>query len=584
MGVDDRTGEPAAGAAPVERAREEGALPRAPEGAQLTLPVASDPALERREALLSLVVGDLQGPSAELLRQVRRLDALGPPDGAAWRSSLRAIERQARRLAALADGLVALRALERGGVKTHPGPTELGLLLARAVEARQPRAKARSLTVECVLPPRPPSLSLDGERLGELVGKLLEAAIATTPRGGRVRLSLEPSEKHARIEVEALFVRVGGRARPAPRAHFERLAGTGIDLALCQALAELLGASLQFARRPTGRAALLTLPALGAAPEAEPRRAEAREAKARLLVVDDDADARDALALALGDDYEVVTAGDGQEAVELALLARPDLVLMDLYMPRMGGLDALAAMRDDVMTADVPVILISARGDDLTRARSLDLGAVDFLQKPFSALELKARIERTLRLTRRETQLQLLARTDALTGLANLRAFRARLEDEVKRARRYETPLSCVMVDMDHLKPINDELGHAAGDVAIGAVAEVIRSELRETDFGARYGGDEFVMLLPHTSAAEARVLAERVCARLHASSIEVGGRRLPVAASFGVAALGGGGLDEAGETLLRRADLALYAAKRAGRGRVLVHGLDPDPAAPAPP
>jgi two-component system, cell cycle response regulator len=270
----------------------------------------------------------------------------------------------------------------------------------------------------------------------------------------------------------------------------------------------------------------------------------------------------------------------------VALAERPDLVLMDLYMPRMGGLAAFEAMREEVATAEVPVILVSGRGDDLTRARSLDLGAVDFLQKPFSMLELRARIERTLRLTRRETQLQLLARTDALTGLANLRAFRDRLADEVKRARRYETPLACIMVDVDHLKPINDELGHAAGDLAIGMVAKVIRGELRETDFGARYGGDEFVMLLPHTTAAEARVLAERVCARLRESSVEVGGQRLKVSASFGIAALGEEPLDDAASTLVRLVDLDLYSAKRAGRGRVASHDHDPglaEPLAPSP-
>src|SRR5262249_10166132 len=140
------------------------------------------------------------------------------------------------------------------------------------------------------------------------------------------------------------------------------------------------------------------------------------QGKARILVVDDDRDARATLAMVLGDDYDVLVAGDGREATEIALASRPDIILMDLYMPRMDGLAALEALRADPLTAAVPVILISARGDDLTRSRSLDLGAVDFLQKPFSGRELKARIERTLRLTRRETQLQELARTDPLTG------------------------------------------------------------------------------------------------------------------------------------------------------------------------
>jgi diguanylate cyclase (GGDEF)-like protein len=131
------------------------------------------------------------------------------------------------------------------------------------------------------------------------------------------------------------------------------------------------------------------------------------------------------------------------------------------------------------------------------------------------------------------------------------------------------------MADMDHLKPVNDELGHAAGDRAIAAVAAVIREELRETDFGARYGGDEFVLLLPHTSAEEGRVFAERVNTRLKETHLELAGRRVPLGASFGVACLAEGEGADA-EALVRDADAALYAAKRAGRGRVILASPPP--------
>ena len=472
-----------------------------------------------------------------------------------------------RRVAAVSEALLAMSAIEAGQLQLHLRPTELGTFLSRLAETRRPAAQARSIELVRELPPYPLVLSVDADRLGEAVGALLDSALGATSRGGRVRLALEALPDGARISIE------DGRAL-SPHAHrrSDRLGGLGTRLAVHRGVAELHGGALEIATRGGGHAALLTVRSAVQADAREPARTATGHGKARLLLADDDQDGREALAMILGDDYEVHLAGDGREAVENALVARPDVVLMDLYMPRMDGLAALEAMRADPLTEDVPVILISARGDDLTRSRSLDLGAVDFLQKPFSSRELKARIDRTLRLTRRETQLQVLARTDPLTGLANLRAFRARLEEEVKRARRYRTPLACVMVDMDHLKPINDELGHGAGDIAIGAVAEVIRHELRETDFGARYGGDEFVMLLPHTSAAEARVFAERACARLRETSIDVGDRRLPLSASFGIAALGDEPLDDPGEALVRHADAALYAAKHAGRGRVAAH------------
>jgi diguanylate cyclase (GGDEF)-like protein len=310
-------------------------------------------------------------------------------------------------------------------------------------------------------------------------------------------------------------------------------------------------------------------------PSAEPELASDPTATApgprpRVLVVDDEEDARLALAEVLSPECDVLTAPDGEEAVRIARKERPDLVLMDLFMPRLDGLQALQRIRADSATGEVPVIFVSARGDDAVKARALDLGAVDYLQKPFSERELRARVERTLRLSRSQSALRELAQTDPLTGLANLRAFRTRLAEEVKRARRYHTPLTCVMADMDQLKPINDELGHSAGDRAIAAVAAVIRGELRETDFGARYGGDEFVLLLPHTSGDDGRHLAERICARLRETVLDVSGHRVHIGASFGVACLGHEAPDDA-EALVRAADTALYDAKRAGRGRVEV-------------
>ncbi|HET6439545.1 MAG TPA: diguanylate cyclase [Anaeromyxobacter sp.] len=311
---------------------------------------------------------------------------------------------------------------------------------------------------------------------------------------------------------------------------------------------------------------------------AEPRR------RPRLLVADDEPDARDLLAEALGAEYEVLTASDGQEAVDLARAQHPDAVLLDLNMPRLDGFQVLEQLRADPATVEIPVILVSARGDDAGKVRALDQGAVDYLQKPFSEREMRARVDRTIRLFRRQTALRQMAQTDPLTGLANLRAFQARLEEEVKRARRYRTSLTCVMADLDELKPINDELGHAAGDRAIAAVAAIIRDELRETDFGARYGGDEFVLLLPHTAAEEGRVLAERICARVLHAELVISDRRLVLGSSFGVACRTPEA-DGPAEELVHAADAALYSAKRAGRGRVvLAGGALPAPGAPAEP
>ncbi len=289
-----------------------------------------------------------------------------------------------------------------------------------------------------------------------------------------------------------------------------------------------------------------------------------------VLVVEDDEDAREVLQELLRDQYDVEAVGDGESAVKRAKELLPDLVLLDLFLPGLDGFGALTGLRRDPKTAEVPVIFLSAQGDAETKSQGLSLGAADYLAKPFSAQELMARVDRTLKLTAQKEHFRALAQTDGLTGLPNFRSFHARLEEEVARADRYAHPLSCAMVDLDGLKEINDRLGHAAGNRAILALADAVREELRDTDFAARYGGDEFVVLLPQTTAAAAGLFAERLRRRLLAVSQAAG---LPVRASIGVAALSPDevGANDAAEDLLRRADEALYKAKRSGRDRVEV-------------
>ncbi len=521
----------------------------------------------RKDDLLALCAHDLRQPLTVLLGQARLLlsgarGALAEPQ----RQGLEAIERQGRRLLELADDLAGLGSLEVGRLGLEREAIDLAALCNEVADRMAPALRDKGGALTRTLPAYPLVLRLDTEKLRRALTLLFSQAILLAPRGGRLDLSLEPVPGGAHVSL-ALGV-VEGAARGGPRRRSG--AASELGLAICRELVELNGGTLEAEPAARGLRFGVLLPlsadqAGGARPVAD------TPGRPRLLVVEDEADQRDALAALLETDYQVATARDGEEGVRVARADPPDLVLMDLVMPRMDGFAALEALRGDHRTAEVPVIFVSARGDDVTRVKGLDLGAVDFLAKPFSERELKARIERTLRLSRRQTQLRQLAQTDTLTGLANLRAFRARLDEEVKRAGRYGTPLTCVMADMDHLKPLNDELGHAAGDRAIAAVADVVRTELRETDFASRYGGDEFVVLLPHTTPSEGRVFAERVCKRLRETTLEVTGKRLALAASFGVADLGPGAPDEAAEEMVRRADEALYAAKRAGRGRVAV-------------
>jgi len=290
--------------------------------------------------------------------------------------------------------------------------------------------------------------------------------------------------------------------------------------------------------------------------------------RTRVLVIEDDRDTRELLAELLGEEHEVMGAADAESGLERARREAPDVILMDVFLPGMNGFDAARALLENPHTASIPLLFLSAEADEKARVQGLELGAADFVVKPFSSKELLARVDKALRAAKQGEHLRALAETDALTGLPNFRALLARLDEEIKRAERYLHPLSVVMVDLDDLKAINDRFGHATGNRAITALGQAIAAQLRETDFASRYGGDEFVLLLPHAVSAQATGLAERLRAAMR--EIRVDGSDLPIRGSFGVASLRAGHLVTP-DQLLRAADAALYRAKREGRDRIRV-------------
>ncbi|RKG65675.1 diguanylate cyclase [Corallococcus sp. CA054B] len=298
--------------------------------------------------------------------------------------------------------------------------------------------------------------------------------------------------------------------------------------------------------------------------------------RALLLIIEDDIGVREGLMDLLAPRFDVLAASDADAGVELAREHRPDLVLLDRFLPSGDGLAVLETLQGDVRTETVPVIFLTGDADEATLERCLEMGAVDFIHKPASSRELLARIDRAVRQSEQQRKLQVLAQTDALTGLANFRALSVRLEDEFKRAQRYGYALSVVVIDLDHLKAINDGMGHDVGNRAILALATLMQGNLRESDFAARFGGDEFVVLLPHQTSMEAAVFAERLRSELRGVNVQRGdGRPAPfgLSISVGVADHTADSPRESTEALLKAADAALYEAKREGRDRVVVYG-----------
>lgn len=280
----------------------------------------------------------------------------------------------------------------------------------------------------------------------------------------------------------------------------------------------------------------------------------------------------------LDDQIEQHHVETGEELLLTARTLRPLLIALDAHLEGPDALTVLERLRRDDRTWAVPTVLLSEGASPELEARALELGASDVISSQATERVRLARLGRLLREGRERMALAQLAQTDGLTGLANFRALTGRLEQEFKRARRYRHALTVVMIDLDHLKPINDQLGHEIGNRAIVALARHLKDNLREVDYGARFGGDEFVALLPYQTPSEAEYFAQRLRAGLRGLRIP-GAENLKVTVSIGIAGHAPEHPLATAEELLAQADSALYLAKRQGRDRVCVaheHGLAP--------
>jgi diguanylate cyclase (GGDEF)-like protein len=245
-------------------------------------------------------------------------------------------------------------------------------------------------------------------------------------------------------------------------------------------------------------------------------------------------------------------------------------------------------------TREIPVIMLTVKGEVAYRVEGLNVGANDYLPKPFADEELEARIyaalrvrtaqeelkERNLQLEAMLHRVEALAITDPLTGLFNRRRFSDVLNREFSLSQRYKNPLSCMMIDLDHFKAVNDQYGHDAGDQVLKEVAQVLAGNLREVDVPARHGGEEFAIILPHTDKLCALVVANRLAQIIKGLKFHFGKRTVRLSASFGLADTNDVPPGQA-DDLLRAADRALLRAKREGRDRVVLHDPDADSAPP---
>ena len=307
-------------------------------------------------------------------------------------------------------------------------------------------------------------------------------------------------------------------------------------------------------------------------------------ASGRILVVDDHEDNVELLRARLESwGYTVDCAHDGKEALDQVMKAPPDLILLDVMMPSLDGNEVARRVKQNPALPFIPIIMQTALDSTESKVEGLEAGADDYITKPIEFAELKARLRSMLRIKKlqedlEERERELLeanerlrhrSRTDALTGLENRRSIERQLDTMFAHGLRLNEPLGCVMCDLDRFKSVNDEHGHHAGDAVLKQFAAMLKKAAREIDVVGRYGGEEFILLLPGTVIDAAVTFAERVRKEVEAHTFVFEGGSIRRTVSFGVAGWPHPRITDC-DAIVRSADDALYVAKETGRNRVV--------------
>jgi len=300
-----------------------------------------------------------------------------------------------------------------------------------------------------------------------------------------------------------------------------------------------------------------------------------------LLVEDDKLQGKTTKGYLESSGYKVIWVEDGKSAIKTVKTRDIDLVVLDFILPDMNGNEVCRWLKLNQDTKGIPIIMLTAQSSTTDKVASLTAGADDHLTKPYNEPELSARVYACMRTKALQDELrtknrqleevlskvEILAITDPLTLLFNRRHFESVIETEFASTARYKSPASCLMIDVDHFKSVNDEYGHRTGDTVLKELSQIIKNCLRKVDTVARWGGEEFVALLPRTKKEDAFRAASRILQAIAEYKFTDIERQITV--SIGIASIPDPAIDTA-EKLVDASDSAMYEAKEKGRNQIV--------------
>ena len=294
--------------------------------------------------------------------------------------------------------------------------------------------------------------------------------------------------------------------------------------------------------------------------------------KNSVLIIDDDKANIIALTSILSQDYTIFATKNGNDAIRIAKQYQPDVILLDILMPDMDGYETFSRLKSDEDTQLIPIIIVSGLSNVEHEEKGLNLGASDYISKPYTPLIVKLRVRNQIKIVNQLRLINHLSTTDQLTGIPNRRSFNIQVNKEWGRNMREQKPLSLLILDIDRFKAFNDTYGHQQGDEVLRLIATTLLDSLRRSsDFAARWGGEEFVVLLPGTDMNGALINAERIRENIEQTSVSISngnGLTEGLTVSIGVSTVIPT-QDSSQNDLISQADRALYSAKEKGRNMV---------------